>query len=142
MGLKIDTDRQKRVLELRAKGKSYATIATEVGVAKQTAVDICKDAEERIATLQALELEELYEMHHITKEERISAHASLLSRIRGELENRTFEDVPTEKLIDLSLKVSAALKEEMLEPNFQTSQEQERDRQERKIINDLTHLDQ
>lgn len=140
MGLNIDTDKQRRILELRARGYSYAKIATEVGVAKQTAIDYCKAQEEKVATLQALELEELYEQHGITKRERIAAHASLLSRIRTEIESRDFTDVSTEKLIDLYLKASSALSDEVVEPNFQTSEEQERDRQERRMINDLTAI--
>lgn len=140
MGLNIDTDKQRRILELRARGYSYAKISTEVGVAKQTAIDYCKAQEEKIATLQALELEELYEQHSITKRERIAAHASLLSRIRATIETRDFTDVPTDKLVDLYLKASSALSDEVVEPNFQTSEEQERDRKERKLINDLTSL--
>lgn len=136
----IDADKKRRILELRAKGLSYAKISKEVGVAKQTAIDLCKAQEETISTLEAIELETLYEQHRITKRERIAAHASLLSRIRTEIESRSLEDVPTEKLIDLYLKTSTALSDEVIEPNFQTSEEQERDRKERAIINDLTSI--
>lgn len=140
MAINIDSEKKRRILELRARGLSYAKISEEVGVAKQSAVDICKAQEEAIATLHALELEELYETHRITKEERIKAHASLLSRLRAEIAQRDLTDVPTDKLIDLSLKVSSSLKEEIVEPTFQSSEEQERDRQERQIINQLTEL--
>ena len=140
MGLSIDADKKRRILELRARGLSYAKISEEVAVAKQTAIDICKAQEEAIATLQALELEELYETHRITKRERIAAHASLLSRIRTEIESRNLTDVPTEKLIDLYIKTSSALSEEIIEPNFQSTEEQERDRKERAIIDSLSSL--
>lgn len=136
----IDADKKRRILELRARGYSYAKISDEVGVAKQTAIDLCKAQEETISTLEAIELEALYEQHRITKRERIAAHASLLSRIRTEIESRSLEDVPTEKLIDLYLKTSTALSDEVIEPNFQTSEEQERDRKERAIINDLSSI--
>lgn len=140
MGVSIDADKKRRILELRARGLSYAKISEEVAVAKQTAIDVCKAQEEAIATLQALELEELYETHRITKRERIAAHASLLSRIRTEIESRNLTDVPTEKLIDLYLKTSSALSEEVVEPNFQSTEEQERDRKERAIIDSLSSL--
>lgn len=140
MGLSIDADKKRRILELRATGLSYAKISTEVGVAKQTAINVCKAQEEEIATLEALNMEELYEQHRITKRERIAAHASLLARIRTEIEGRDFTDVSTDKLIDLYLKTSASLSGEMVEPTFQTSEEQERDRQERRLINDLSSL--
>lgn len=140
MGLSIDADKKRRILELRATGLSYAKISTEVGVAKQTAINVCKAQEEEIATLEALNMEELYEQHRITKRERIAAHASLLARIRTEIEGRDFTDVSTDKLIDLYLKTSASLSGEMVEPTFQTSEEQERDRQERRLINDISSL--
>lgn len=140
MGKTIDTDKQRRILDLRARGISYSKIAAEVGVAKQTAIDLCKAQEEAVATLRAIYLEELYEQHRITKEERIAAHASLLERIRTAIQNRDLSDVPTEKLIDLELKLSAALNDEIVEPNFQTSEEQERDRKERRIINEISSL--
>lgn len=140
MGLLIDIDKKRSILQLRAKGRSYAKIAEETGVAKQTAIDICRENEEVIATLKAMELEELYETQHITTEERITAHANLLSRIRGEIEKRDLTDVPTEKLIDLYLKTSATIKEEVIIPNFQTTQEQERDRKEREYLDRLTAI--
>lgn len=140
MGVSIDADKKRRILELRATGLSYAKISKKVGVAKQTAINVCKAQEEEIATLEALNMEELYEQHRITKRERIAAHASLLARIRTEIEGRDFTDVSTDKLVDLYLKTSASLSGEIVEPTFQTSEEQERDRQERRLINDLSSL--
>lgn len=140
MGIAIDTDKKRSIIECRAKGYSFARIARETGVAKQTAVDVCKENEETIATLNAMELEELYEEQAITSKERITAHANLLRRIRTEIESRNLEQVPTDKLIDLYLKTSSALKDEVITPNFQTTQEQERDRQEREYIDRLTAI--
>lgn len=140
MGQNIDADRKRRILELRAEGLSYAKISKEIGVAKQTAINICKANEEELATLEALHLQEFYEQHRITKKERIAAHASLLSRIRTEIESRDFTDVSTDKLIDLYLKTSSSLSGEIIEPTFQTSEEQERDKRERRLINDLSSL--
>lgn len=140
MGLLIDMDKKRSILELRAKGYSFARIARETGVGKQSAVDICKENEEAIATLNAMELEELYEEQAITSKERITAHATLLSRIRTEIENRDLTEVPTDKLIDLYLKTSSAIKEEIITPNFQTAKEQERDRKEREYLDRLTAI--
>lgn len=133
----IDNTKVQEILTLRAKGKSYAAIANETGVAKQSTVDTCKRYRERIATLQALELEELYERQRITSTERIQAHATLMQRIREEIDSRPLTDIPTDKLIDLYLKEGAALREEIIEPNFKSSEEQERDRKEREYISGL-----
>ena len=131
-------DTENRIIELRARGKSYSTIASELKIGKQTALDVCKKYKEQIATLQALELEQLYEKQRITSQERITAIASLMHRVREEIDRRDLTQVPTEKLIDLYLKQASTLKEEIIEPNFQSSEEQARDRQEREYLDRLT----
>lgn len=136
----IENGKRREIATLRAKGLSFAKIAEKVGVAKQSVVDECKRQEETIATLRALELEELYELHRISKEERIKAHAELLGRMRAELERRDFEEVPTDKLVDLYLKASASLQEELIEPRFLSSEEQARNRREREELDALTSL--
>lgn len=133
-----DRETENRIIELRARGKSYATIASELKVAKQTAVDVCKKYKEHIATLQALELEQLYEAQRITSTERITAIASLMRRVREEIDRRDLSTIPTEKLIELYLKQGAVLKEEIIEPSFKSTEEQSRDRQEREYLDRLT----
>lgn len=133
-----DRDTENRIIELRARGKSYSTIASELKIGKQTALDVCKKYKEQIATLQALELEQLYEEQRITSTERITAIASLMHRVREEIDRRDLTQVPTEKLIDLYLKQASTLKEEIIEPNFQSSEEQNRDRKEREYLDRLT----
>jgi len=133
-----DRDTENRIIELRARGKSYSTIASELKIGKQTALNVCKKYKEQIATLQALELEQLYEEQRITSQERITAIASLMHRVREEIDRRDLTQVPTEKLIDLYLKQASTLKEEIIEPNFQSSEEQARDRQEREYLDRLT----
>ena len=133
-----DRDTENRIIELRARGKSYSTIASELKIGKQTALDVCKKYKEQIATLQALELEQLYEEQRITSQERITAIASLMQRVREEIDRRDLTQVPTEKLIDLYLKQASSLREEIVEPSFKSSEEQARDRQEREYLDRLT----
>jgi hypothetical protein len=61
-----------------------------------------------------------------------------MHRVREEIDRRDLTQVPTEKLIDLYLKQASTLKEEIIEPNFQSSEEQARDRQEREYLDRLT----
>jgi hypothetical protein len=61
-----------------------------------------------------------------------------MQRVREEIDSRDLSQVPTEKLIDLYLKQSSALREEIIEPNFQSTEEQNRDRQEREYLDRLT----
>lgn len=130
----LDREKENRIIELRAKGKSYTFIAQNIGVGKQTALDVCRKNKERVATLAAFELEEFYQKQKVTSEERVASLASLMRKIREELDKRDLSDVPTEKLIELYLKQAASLKEEIIEPKFSSSEEQILCIQERELL--------
>lgn len=133
----IDTQTKLKIVELRAGGKSMAKIAEEVGVAKQTVVDVCNDMREEIASLHAMQLEALYEEQKISTEERIRALSSVMGKIRKELESRSLVDVPTEKLVELFLKTSSTLEGSIVEPRFQSTEEQKADKEAREALNKL-----
>lgn len=133
----IDTQTKLKIVELRAGGKSMAKIAEEVGVAKQTVVDVCNDMREEIASLHAMQLEALYEEQKISTEERIRALSSVMGKIRKELESRNLVDVPTEKLVELFLKTSSTLEGSIVEPRFQSTEEQKADKEAREALNKL-----
>lgn len=133
----IDTQTKLKIVELRAGGKSMAKIAEEVGVAKQTVVDVCNDMREEIASLHAMQLEALYEEQKISTEERIRALSSVMGKIRQELESRSLVDVPTEKLVELFLKTSSTLEGSIVEPRFQSTEEQKVEKEAREALNKL-----
>lgn len=132
------TDKKVAILEMRAKGYSFSRIAKEVGVAKQTAVDVCRDHREELARLEALFLEELYETQRITVKQRIESLSSLMRKLMDEINTRDLKDVSTEKLVDLYIKTEAALKEEMIEPVFKSTSEVEQSESERNYLDSLT----
>lgn len=134
----MDLEKESRILELRAMGKSYATIANELKIGKQTAIDVCRRYREKLSTLEAVALERLYEEQRITATERITAIASLMKKEREEIERRDLSAVPTEKLIDLYLKSASALKSEIIEPDFRSKEEQDRDREEREYLDRIS----
>lgn len=133
----IQAEDKLKIVELRSLGRSIASIAKEVGVAKQTVVDVCKDMKEEVAALHALQLDELYEKEKIGTEERIRNFSSLLAKIKAELEERSLTDVPTDKLVDMYLKTASALEGAIVEPIFKSSTEQEEEKEERKLLNSI-----
>ena len=126
-----------RIVELRAKGTSIQKIASELGIAKQTVVDVCKELKEEVALHKALRLDELYESEALSVEARISSLSSLLKRIREELDSRSLADVPTEKLVDLLLRTQKELEEARVEPIFKSSQEQAEEKEAREALKSL-----
>ena len=132
----IETKR--RFIELRAKGYSFDKIAKELGKAKQTLIDWSKDLQEEIANRKALELEALYEGYYLLKEARVRKFGEIIGKLNKELEKRDLSDLPTDKLLGLYLKYSDKVKEEIIEPNFKSSEEIREEKLDRKLINELT----
>jgi transcriptional regulator len=131
---------KEKFIELRAKGWSFDKIAKEIGKAKQTLIDWSKELEEEIANCKALELEALYERYYLLKEAKIQKYGAILSKITNELESRDFNNVPTGRLLELYLLYFERLSQEVVEPNFKSSQEITEDRQNKELLEELTTL--
>jgi transcriptional regulator with XRE-family HTH domain len=131
---------KERFIELRAKGWSFDKIAKELGKAKQTLIDWSKDLQDEIANRKALELEALYENYYLLKEAKIKKYGAILSKITDELESRDFNNVPTGRLLELYLLYFERLSQEVVEPNFKSSQEIKEERQDRALLDELTTL--
>ena len=108
-----DTETKQRFVELRAQGWSYRRIADEIQCSKQTLIEWSKDLETQAAieTLQAMETEVLRERYEMTRRHRLEVLGSRLQAIRDELSKRDFADMPSDKLIDLYLKLDSRLRE-------------------------------
>jgi len=131
---------KERFIELRAKGWSFDKIAKETGKAKQTLIDWSKDLQDEIANRKALELEALYESYYLMRENRLQTFGVMLSKIKAEVERRDLSDVPTDKLLELLLKYSNQVKEEIVEPTYKSSLEIMEEREDRELLEELTSL--
>lgn len=108
---------EKRALfvQLRAKGHSYSAIASRLAIGKSTLANWSKEMEAEIASLKAIELEALYEEAYLLKEGRIRLLAGWMDSLRAELDKRSLEDVATDKLMEILLRVYGELKAEYRE---------------------------
>jgi IS30 family transposase len=136
----INLDQKEKFIELRAKGWSFDRIAKELGRAKQTLIDWSKDLQEEIANRKALELEALYETYYLQRESRLQMFGAMLTKIKKEVESRDLSDVPTDKLLELFLKYNNQIREEIVEPIYKSSQELTEEKEDRKLLDDLTTL--
>lgn len=131
---------KQRFIELRAGGWSFDKIAKELGKAKQTLIDWSKELEEEIANYKALELEALYEAYYLHKENRLRTFGTMLTKIKEEVESRDLSEVPTDKLLDLFLKYSNQIKEEVIEPRFKSSQEIQEAKEDKELLEALSSI--
>jgi transposase-like protein len=109
---------KEQFVELRAKGWSFARIAEELKVNKQTLINWSKEFSLEISNLRAIELEALQEKYFLLKEKRIEVFGERLQAIKEELDRRDLKEIATEKLFDLLVKYSNALKEEAVQTEF------------------------
>jgi len=118
-------EKKEKFIQLRAKGYSFDKIAKKLQMSKQTLIDWNKELEEEISNFKAMELELLYEKYYLTREQRLQTFGQMLSRLKDEIDIRDLSEIPTEKLLDLFLKYNEKVKEELIEPKFQDSNEME-----------------
>ncbi len=124
--LQEDTGRlelKDQFIELRAKGLSYQKISRRLKVSKSTLANWSTELEGEIASLRAMELEALYERYFLAKEGRIKLLGEQLKEIQAELKKRGLDQVSTDKLLDMELKIYLALREEYTEGRPLTDQE-------------------
>jgi len=114
------TELKTRFIELRARGLSYSRIAKELNVSKGTLTAWNQELSGEIATLKAAQLDELYEKYYLLREGRIEMIGSQIKKMLKELRKRDFSEMTTEKLLDLVLRYTEAIKAEYIEPEPDT----------------------
>jgi len=122
-------EKKEKFIQLRAKGYSFDKIAKKLQMSKQTLIDWNKELEEEISNFKAMELELLYEKYYLTREQRLQTFGQMLSRIKDEIDIRNLSEIPTDKLLELFLKYNDKVKEELIEPKFQDSNEMKQKKQ-------------
>jgi transposase len=112
-------------VELRAKGWSYVKIARKLKVSKNTLTNWGAELEGEIASLKAMEMEALHEKYFMNKESRIRLLGEQLKEIKDELKRRGLDDVSTDRLLEMELKLYQALQAEYVETRPLTEEEME-----------------
>lgn len=105
------TDKQSLFIELRAKGNSFDRIAKELKVSKATLIGWSKELKQEVDNYTALERDAVFKKYKITKLHQVQMYGERLNHIRKELSKRTLEDIPTEKLINMELRILNDLKD-------------------------------
>lgn len=101
-----------KFVELRTQGKSFSSIAAELGISKSTCSQWERELGEEIATSKAAALEELYEKYFMGKRARIERYGKELQKIDEALSRVNYDSIDPAKLLDMKLKYAAALSSE------------------------------
>lgn len=111
-------DAKERFIELRARGFAYESIATELGISRQTLQAWSKDLRADIENCKAIRLDVLRTRYRLLQQHQIETFGELLERIKSELAKRDLAEVPTHRLMDMFLKCSMSPNEFSQPPEF------------------------
>jgi len=100
---------RKEFVRLRANGLSLKEISDKIGIAKSTGFIWEKNHSMEINELRKLELEALYKECEATLEARLRMLHDTLDKVNEALEQVYFVNVPTDKLVDMQLKLIQAI---------------------------------
>lgn len=98
-----------RFVELRAKGNSYDRIAKTLGVSKATLLSWSKDLSMKIDNERNVAMDAIYEKHKLAKQHQMEMLGIQLTSVRKELEKRDLSEVPTDKLLNMQMKLLDAI---------------------------------
>ncbi len=96
-----------RFIELRAQGRSLASIAAELNVSKPTLIKWSRKHHLQISNLRAIESEALADQLRLSRRICLENLGEDAHRIREELARRSLADIPTARLVTLSALVRA-----------------------------------
>ena len=110
-----DTKTKEAFITARVEGKSYSTIAKELGISKGTCTSWAKELKEEISELRQERLEDLYDTYQMTREARIQKIGNIIKTIDKTIEEKGLDEVPADKLLSLKLKYEQELQGEYTE---------------------------
>lgn len=111
-------DKHERFIELLARGKSLASIATELDVARSTLIAWSRQHRLAIQNARAFELDDLRQRLLGTREFRATACSNLLGRVEEEIKKRDLASLPTWRLFELAESLRRRISEETQPPPF------------------------
>lgn len=116
-----DTKTKEAFITARAEGKSYSTIAKELGISKGTCTSWAKELKGEIDGLRQERLECLYDTYQMTREARIQKIGDTIKGIDKTIEEKGLEEVPVDKLLSLKLKYEQELQKEYSEAQLDST---------------------
>ena len=115
-----DQETQQKFVALRAQGRSFSRIATELNVARCTLIDWSRKFQFQIQNQRAIELEALQEKYLATREERLARMGGQLAEVEVELQKRSVTELSTARLFALAESLRRQIQRETGEVRFRT----------------------
>lgn len=94
-------EKKDRFLEMRLLGKTYESIAQELGVSKQTLITWAKESafQEALSIGTQMRIEAILKKYQIDRMNKIESFATLAQRLQAELSSRDLSNLSPEKIL-------------------------------------------
>ena len=113
-----DENTVQRFIELRAQGKTYARLMTELNVSKPTLIGWSRKHQFQIQNLKAIELEALGEKWLASVADRVNALGGQLRAVEAELKQRSVGELTTPQLYALARSLRRQIESATGSPGF------------------------
>lgn len=114
--MSFDNDTKMAFVLQRAQGKSFAKIADDLGVSKQTLIKWQGDLDNQIREQEYFEIQNITETYAVTRRQRFGVTAKLLGAVLAELTRRAdteqLAEMDTGKLVNLALTLERRLNQD------------------------------
>ena len=111
-----------KFVELRARGYSYDKIAEETGISKPTLLKWSTDYSRELKEAEHFEMNSLLSQYGVLRQSRVEAFSSMLGKALQELKKRAeqndYSEIPTDKLLKLTLEFERRVEREAEEKKF------------------------
>jgi hypothetical protein len=107
-----DLETMDKFIELRAQGRSFVRIASDLGVAKSTLTEWSRKFRFEIHNRRALVLDDLQDRILGTVQSRVSALAEKLGKVENELRQRGLAEVSTSQLYAMAASLRRQIERE------------------------------
>jgi orotate phosphoribosyltransferase-like protein len=119
-----DQETKNKFVDLRAKGLSFDKISKQLNVSKPALLAWSRELSLEVANAKSLELDLLQEKYALSARQRLELHGQMLEKLKNEIGKRDITTLGTDKLYEMTLKVSAAIEKENLPVEFQKEETQ------------------
>ena len=114
--MSFDNETKMAFVLQRAQGKSFAKIADDLGVSKQTLIKWQGDLDNQIREQEYFEIQNITETYAVTRRQRFGVTAKLLGAVLAELTRRAdteqLAEMTTDKLVNLALTLERRLNQD------------------------------
>jgi len=124
---------QQMFITLRAQGESFDRISKDLNDSKPTLIKWDRQFKEAIGEEKETNLRILIKQYKLYKYNQLAVFGRLLIKIRKELSNRDFTDVPSDKLVDMLERIYIKANDVIVDMKF----EEEGESDDREVFKEM-----